>query len=78
MLEDTREDMREDMPGPGSSGAPSASGEPDALRPFLAALALCAFGAIAVGLSPLFVRAADVGPQASAFWRARFSEGFSK
>ncbi len=41
--------------------------------PFLGAILLCALGAIAVGVSPLFVRAADVGPQASAFWRAAFA-----
>lgn len=56
--------------GTGGSGGTGKPTDPDSLRPFLAALALCAFGAIAVGLSPLFVRAADVGPQASAFWRA--------
>src|ERR1700752_2870840 len=27
-------------------------------------------GAVAMGASPIFVRLADVGPQASAFWRA--------
>ncbi len=34
----------------------------------LAFAALC-FGAIAMGISPIFVRFADVGPFASAFWR---------
>lgn len=47
---------------PGARGAPS--GTP------IGAMALCALGAAAVGLSPLLVRAADVGPAASAFWRA--------
>ena len=34
-----------------------------------AAFAALAFGAMAMGISPIFVRLADVGPFASAFWR---------
>jgi drug/metabolite transporter (DMT)-like permease len=37
-----------------------------AVAPAIAALV---FGAFAMGASPIFVRFADVGPQASAFWR---------
>ena len=37
----------------------------DALAPFAALVA----GAVAMGASPIFVRLADVGPFASAFWR---------
>ena len=33
------------------------------------AVAMLALGAIAMGASPIFVRLADVGPYASAFWR---------
>ena len=36
----------------------------------LAGVLLCATGAVAVGLSPIFVRLSDVAPEASAFWRA--------
>ncbi|MCC6947825.1 MAG: DMT family transporter [Bradyrhizobiaceae bacterium] len=39
---------------------------PHAAAPAIVALVL---GAIAMGASPIFVRLADVGPQASAFWR---------
>lgn len=42
---------------------------PHLLRTSVAFLALVA-GAIAMGASPVFVRYADVGPYASAFWRA--------
>jgi drug/metabolite transporter (DMT)-like permease len=41
---------------------------PDRRRVFLA-LAALVLGAIAMGASPVFVRLADVGPYASAFWR---------
>jgi drug/metabolite transporter (DMT)-like permease len=41
---------------------------PDNRRMMLAAAALVA-GAVALGASPIFVRVADVGPYASAFWR---------
>lgn len=40
----------------------------DSQRMAFAALALVA-GAVAMGASPIFVRVADVGPYASAFWR---------
>jgi drug/metabolite transporter (DMT)-like permease len=36
---------------------------------FATALAALVLGAVAMGASPLFVRLADVGPYASAFWR---------
>lgn len=36
---------------------------------FLAPLAALVIGAVAMGISPIFVRSADVGPFASAFWR---------
>ena len=35
----------------------------------LVALSALVLGAVAMGASPLFVRLADVGPYASAFWR---------
>jgi drug/metabolite transporter (DMT)-like permease len=35
----------------------------------LLAFAALVLGATAMGASPIFVRLADVGPQASAFWR---------
>ena len=38
-------------------------------RPVALAFACLVLGAIAVGASPIFVRFADVGPYASAFWR---------
>jgi drug/metabolite transporter (DMT)-like permease len=38
-------------------------------RPVALAFACLVLGAIAVGASPIFVRMADVGPYASAFWR---------
>ena len=41
---------------------------PDRRRLLLAFAALVA-GAVAMGASPVFVRFADVGPYASAFWR---------
>lgn len=40
------------------------------------ALAALALGAIAMGASPLFVRMADVGPFASAFWRTTLALPF--
>src|SRR5437660_9892967 len=42
---------------------------PDRRRQAMAYLALIA-GAVGMGASPVFVRLADVGPFASAFWRA--------
>ncbi|WP_237153095.1 DMT family transporter [Oryzibacter oryziterrae] len=43
---------------------------PDARSPqTIAALAALVAGALAMGVSPVFVRLADVGPFASAFWR---------
>src|SRR5262245_41044312 len=47
--------------------APVASGVDP--RRAATAFACLALGAIAVGASPIFVRLADVGPYASAFWR---------
>ncbi|PKR89367.1 EamA/RhaT family transporter [Pleomorphomonas diazotrophica] len=49
---------------------PSARSLPLSARPgeVVAFLALC-LGAVAMGISPIFVRIADVGPFASAFWR---------
>ncbi|HWV53273.1 DMT family transporter [Pseudorhodoplanes sp.] len=41
-----------------------------------AALAALVLGAIAMGASPLFVRMADVGPFASAFWRTALALPF--
>jgi drug/metabolite transporter (DMT)-like permease len=38
-------------------------------RPIALAFACLVLGAVAVGASPIFVRLADVGPYASAFWR---------
>lgn len=49
--------------------APSAPLPPRASVQAVAFVALV-MGAIAMGVSPLFVRLADVGPFASAFWRA--------
>src|SRR5215468_5565963 len=44
---------------------------PAAARPHTAlAFGALVLGAVAMGASPVFVRLADVGPQASAFWRA--------
>ena len=45
---------------------PSRPGAADSLAAPVAALLL---GALAMGISPVFVRFADVGPFASAFWR---------
>jgi drug/metabolite transporter (DMT)-like permease len=45
--------------------AESAAPAPAALAPFAALVA----GAVAMGASPIFVRLAEVGPFASAFWR---------
>jgi drug/metabolite transporter (DMT)-like permease len=39
------------------------------VRPAAAPLVAIVAGAVAMGASPIFVRLADVGPQASAFWR---------
>ena len=44
---------------------PAASTDTHQLLPFLALV----LGAVAMGASPVFVRLADVGPFASAFWR---------
>jgi drug/metabolite transporter (DMT)-like permease len=43
---------------------------PAASPAFAAPFAALIVGAVAMGLSPIFVRLADVGPFASAFWRA--------
>src|SRR5690606_19370456 len=40
------------------------------------ALAALVLGAVAMGASPLFVRMADVGPFASAFWRTALALPF--
>lgn len=40
------------------------------------ALGALALGAVAMGASPIFVRLADVGPYASAFWRATLALPF--
>ncbi|MBN9010853.1 MAG: EamA/RhaT family transporter, partial [Rhizobiales bacterium] len=45
-----------------SPAAPAASS-------FAAPFAALLLGALAMGISPVFVRLADVGPFASAFWR---------
>ena len=50
------------MSTPASAPAPLAAGR-------AAAFAALIGGAVAMGLSPVFVRAADVGPFTSAFWR---------
>ncbi len=42
---------------------------PAAPRPVLAPFAALVAGAVAMGVSPIFVRLADVGPFSSAFWR---------
>ncbi len=49
------------------TATPSRSGAADSLAAPVAALLM---GALAMGISPIFVRFADVGPFASAFWRA--------
>jgi drug/metabolite transporter (DMT)-like permease len=49
-----------------TSLGPPASAEPESIAAPLAALVA---GAFAMGVSPIFVRLADVGPFASAFWR---------
>ena len=43
--------------------------EPTQALPFIALV----LGAVAMGVSPIFVRLADVGPMASAFWRVALS-----
>jgi drug/metabolite transporter (DMT)-like permease len=43
---------------------------------FAAAMAALVLGAVAMGASPLFVRLADVGPYASAFWRVALALPF--
>ncbi|MCB1480144.1 MAG: DMT family transporter [Tepidamorphaceae bacterium] len=48
--------------------APSAEPATPAERPVLAFFCVVV-GAVAMGISPIFVRLADVGPFASAFWR---------
>lgn len=45
-------------------------------RHFALALAALLLGAVAMGASPIFVRLADVGPYASAFWRAALALPF--
>lgn len=51
---------------------PAASTANSLLVPFLALVA----GAIAMGISPIFVRLADVGPFSSAFWRVALALPF--
>ena len=43
---------------------------------FAAAFAALFFGAVAMGISPVFVRFAEVGPFASAFWRVALALPF--
>lgn len=54
-----------------SGGAPAAEAVAATLAARRTALAIGALvaGAVAMGISPVFVRTADVGPLASAFWR---------
>lgn len=52
----------------GAAAKTAAREHPSAANPLVSALAL-ALGSIAMGASPIFVRLADVGPFASAFWR---------
>jgi drug/metabolite transporter (DMT)-like permease len=48
------------------NGQEARAAEQGSIAPAIAALVA---GAIAMGVSPIFVRLTDVGPQASAFWR---------
>lgn len=54
-----------------SSSQPAASSRLDPQIPL--ALAALVAGAVAMGISPVFVRFAEVGPYASAFWRVALS-----
>src|SRR5215471_4187628 len=45
-------------------------------RHFVLAFAALVLGAVAMGASPIFVRLADVGPYASAFWRTSLALPF--
>lgn len=52
---------------------------PDQTKPslsFAPAFAALVFGAVAMGISPVFVRFAEVGPFASAFWRVALALPF--
>lgn len=53
---------------PGSSNANAVSGKRPAAGLYVAIAALIT-GAVAMGISPVFVRIAEVGPFTSAFWR---------
>ncbi len=53
---------------------PAAAGIP--VSGFVLAMAALVLGAVAMGASPLFVRLADVGPYASAFWRTALALPF--
>ncbi|MGE3146115.1 MAG: DMT family transporter [Pseudorhodoplanes sp.] len=55
---------------------PSASLERNDPAAFAAAFGALVLGAVAMGASPLFVRLADVGPYASAFWRVALALPF--
>ncbi len=48
---------------------PASGIEPRATVPFVVPFAALVLGALAMGISPVFVREAEVGPFASAFWR---------
>ena len=48
---------------------PASGIEPRATVPFVLPFAALVLGALAMGISPVFVREAEVGPFASAFWR---------
>ena len=49
---------------------------PHAATPFAVAFSALVAGAVAMGVSPLFVRFAEVGPFTSAFWRVALSLPF--
>ena len=54
----------------------SMSDTPKPTLSFAAAFAALFFGAVAMGISPVFVRFAEVGPFASAFWRVALALPF--
>ncbi|MEL6947270.1 MAG: DMT family transporter [Pseudomonadota bacterium] len=56
-------------PKPSEQELQTSQGATQSTLPFLAAFGALVIGAIAMGVSPVFVRYAEVGPFASAFWR---------
>ena len=71
-----RQSARPFTPGPSQPQMTASAASLTYDRRTILAFAALVLGAVAMGASPLFVRLADVGPYASAFWRCALALPF--